>query len=182
MVVSEKSIDQDILAQMLMGFGVSSIQRIANIAGATAASRSEVFDLALIDSGQSECDGFALAEAIRRQNDPTLRQLPIVLILGHVRPTDVVRARDCGANLVLTKPFSPQILFDRILWIAQDHRKFIETTTYVGPDRRFKAFGPPLGTKGRRKDDLSATLGEAVGANLSQDAVDDFFAPKRVSV
>jgi hypothetical protein len=58
----------------------------------------------------------------------------------------------------------------------------VESASYIGPDRRFKAFGPPMGMKGRRGDDLSAHVGQPSGENLSQTDVDDFFAPKKVSL
>ncbi len=181
MTVGDRVAEQDILAQMLMGFGVSGIHRNATSADALSQLERDAFDLAFVDAGLKDGDGYELVSAVRRHKNAQLRQMPLILVHGHVRAGDVYKARDCGANFVLAKPFSPQICFDRILWVAQDERPFIQCESYVGPDRRFKSFGPPPGEKGRRHDDLSAEVGAAVEANLSQDVVDGFFDAKKVT-
>ena len=60
------------------------------------------------------------------------------------------RARDCGANFILARPLSPEVLLERILWIAREKRHFISCSSYVGPDRRFHEAGPPVGMPERR--------------------------------
>jgi len=55
----------------------------------------------------------------------------------------------------LKKPVSPQVLFDRILWVARVPRPFIDAGVYVGPDRRFKAEKPP-DKNHKRADDSTA--------------------------
>ncbi len=57
---------------------------------------------------------------------------------SHIRRGRVAEARDCGANFVVTKPFSPALLLERILWVARDTRPFLEVGDYLGPDRRFR--------------------------------------------
>jgi DNA-binding response OmpR family regulator len=182
LIVEDKVSEQDILAQILMGFGVPGIQRRATADEAMRAMSTETFDLALIDASLKETDGYQLIKNMRRHGQESVKHMPIFLLCGHVRMPDVIQARDCGANFVLTKPISPQVLFDRIVWLARARRVFVESDTYVGPDRRFKSFGPPVGMPGRRHDDLSAQVGEPSGANLSQDAIDGFFNPSKVSL
>jgi DNA-binding response OmpR family regulator len=67
-----------------------------------------------------------------------------------VRSEDAGRARDAGANFVLTKPIAPNLLLQRIMWIGRDARPFVELESYVGPDRRFSLDGPPDGAPDRR--------------------------------
>lgn len=57
---------------------------------------------------------------------------------GHVRRSRVAEARDCGANFLVTKPFSAAMLLERVLWVARDTRPFLQVGDYLGPDRRFK--------------------------------------------
>lgn len=182
LIVGERASELDILAQMLMGFGVPRIQRCENSDEAIAIAGNDSFDLALVDAVLTPADGYSLVTTMRRQPQTFVRHMPIVLICGHVRRSDVVKARDCGANLVLRKPLSTQVLFNRIVLLARDQRQFVECDTYAGPDRRFQSFGPPVGMKGRRHDDLSAHLGRATEANLSQDAIDGFFSAKKASL
>ena len=61
-------------------------------------------------------------------------------------------------------------------------RQMVKADSYVGPDRRFKNLGPPLGVKGRRKDDLSGHIGAATDPNLDQMDIDQMFKPARVQL
>jgi hypothetical protein len=74
------------------------------------------------------------------------------------------------------------VLLERINWVARDERSVIETDTYCGPDRRFKREGPPIGTQGRRSDDLSPEIGEAVDDNMSQDEINALMKPAKVAL
>ena len=69
----------------------------------------------------------------------------------------MAKARDCGANYIIAKPITPKIILERIIWVAQSTRIFLETESYIGPDRRFRKLGPPAETgAGRRKEDAAA--------------------------
>jgi CheY-like chemotaxis protein len=182
LIVGDRASEQDILAQMLMGFGVSKILRKAGETDALHALSKEQFDLALIDASIRAGDGYRLISSTRRLTQQSLKQVPIILICGHVRKAEFCRARDCGAHFLLTKPISAQVLFDRILWMTRDKRLFVEGSSYAGPDRRIRSYGPPVGVEGRRCDDLSEHVGEATDPNLSQDAVDGFFSAKKAAV
>jgi|SRR5579859_784925 len=182
LIVGDRPSEQDILAQMLMGFGVSGIQRCTTAEEGLRIVDRETIDLSLVDGGMKESSGHWMISEIRRQSKEAARHLPIVLVCGHLRRSDIFKARDCGANFVLTKPIVPQVLFDRIVWLARDQRQFIECDTYVGPDRRVKAYGPPLGIPGRRHDDLSEHVGAAREENLSQGAIDGFFGATKVTI
>ena len=92
------------------------------------------------------------------------------------------KSRDCGANFVITRPFTPEILLQRIFWVAKDERQVVVADTYVGPARRFQNMGAPLGQKGRRKDDLSTHVGAATDPNMDQMDIDMLLKPQRASL
>jgi DNA-binding response OmpR family regulator len=84
------------------------------------------------------------------------------MVAGHTKASKVKKARDCGANVIIARPFSPSTLLDRIVWIARDPRPFLEAADYAGPDRRFHDEGPPKATGERRADRLKqASANEA---------------------
>jgi hypothetical protein len=58
----------------------------------------------------------------------------------------------------------------------------VKAEGYVGPDRRFKNLGPPLGMKGRRKDDLTGHIGKATDPNLDQMDIDMLMKPAKVQL
>ena len=75
---------------------------------------SDHFDLALIDINMPVMDGLKLISMIR--GDPTLNQLPIVVITTEGAREDRDRALELGANEYLTKP----IQANRVLAVAQE--------------------------------------------------------------
>ena len=174
LVVEPNSAEQDLLAQVLTGFGVRNLRRCGDAEEAKIALAT--FDTGLIIADGSAADGavYDFVAWLRRPAPEVLR------LSGHVRMAEVVRARDCGANFIVTKPLAPRVLLDRIGWLGRETRGFLSIDDgYVGPDRRFKAFGPPPGEAGRRKDDLPLEVGEAVESNMSQDDIDALMNPRR---
>jgi DNA-binding response OmpR family regulator len=104
------------------------------------------------------------------------------MLTGHAAQSQVYKSRDSGASFVVAKPLTPKVLLKRILWLGSDEREFIECDSYVGPDRRVRNFGPPLGMPGRRAGDLSTHVGEPAEANMDQSAIDMLMKPRRVAL
>jgi DNA-binding response OmpR family regulator len=172
-------LELDILGQVFMGFGVNSIRKCLEIGEADLALNQHVFDLVVVDSGLPDDGSFQFVSRIRENELGGNRFVPILLICGHTSSATIAKARDSGANFVVAKPITPKVLFDRIVWLAREERKFVECDSYAGPDRRHRSFGPPAGEKGRRKDDLSVNLGRADGPDMSQSEIDALLNPKR---
>lgn len=170
----------DILGQMLMGFGVERISRKQSLEEARKALESEEFDLVLSDAMLEDGSGFDLVSWLRRSSLEPNRYAPTIIVAGHTSLTMVDAARSCGANFVVAKPTSPAVLMQRILWVAKGGRTFVEANEFVGPDRRWKFDGPPSGSRGRRKADLSTVVGAAKEPNLSQDAINAVLRPQKV--
>ncbi|MEQ1809761.1 MAG: response regulator [Terricaulis sp.] len=171
----------DVISQILKGFGLATILRCDRVQDAEKIVKTKSVDVILIDPSIHAGTGYGFVNALRHGGGPSA-YAPVILVSGHVRHSDVSRARNTGANFVVTKPLSPSVLLQRILWIARDKRPFVEVGDYIGPDRRFKFEGPPAGSDGRRSGDLSAPLGEADEPNLSQDEVDAMIKPQRVMI
>jgi DNA-binding response OmpR family regulator len=170
---------QELVAQMLRGFGLDRLAVLDK--GEVAKERIQAggIDLCILEANLPDMTGFDLVRWVRRLEDPQIRFLPVVMLTGYTQATAVAKARDCGANVVIRKPVSPQGLFDRISWVSRNQRPFVECEAYIGPDRRFKSIGPPSGV-GRRSTDLSAEVGTATAPNMSQDEIDMLFKPAKV--
>ncbi|MDP1778605.1 MAG: response regulator, partial [Brevundimonas sp.] len=69
--------------------------------------------------------------------------VPVIMTAAHIRRSRVTEARDCGANFIVTKPFSATTLLERIVWVSKDERPFLEIGDYFGPDRRFRMAAAP---------------------------------------
>ncbi|MBI3968962.1 MAG: response regulator, partial [Chloroflexi bacterium] len=69
-------------------------------------------DLAVLDIQMPGRTGLELTRAIR--NDPRLATMPVILLTARARSSDVEAGLAAGANLYLTKPFSPLQLMQAI--------------------------------------------------------------------
>lgn len=172
----------DILSSIVMGFGVREQIRCGSAVEACQIVKTRQVDLILVDCAMPEMDGYDFVRWLRRETPAPTRHMPVIMISGHAANSKVMKSRDCGASFVVTKPLTPRVLLQRLVWLASDQREFIECETYVGPDRRVRNFGPPLGMAGRRKGDLSAHVGEAVEPNLDQADIDSIIKPRRVAL
>ena len=179
LLVQGSSAELDILGQMFVGFAVKTIRKCQNIEEADEAVRGGVFDLIVLDADMPDRAGLDFIAALRRMSDNPNRLAPVLVTCGHAARGLVRRTMDCGANFVVAKPITPKIMFDRVVWLARDEREFVDCDAYAGPDRRRRSYGPPAGEQGRRHDDLSVEVGQPVGPDMSQSAIDAMFNPKR---
>jgi DNA-binding response OmpR family regulator len=81
------------------------------------------------------------------------RYAPVLITAAHTRASDVTKARDCGGHIMVTKPFAPIVVLERIIWIAREGRAFLQSETYTGPDRRIAKNEPPADHPRRRRED-----------------------------
>lgn len=170
------------LSGMVRGFGVRKQFKTKSGAEAMHIVKTQELDLIILDSALPDMDGYDFIRWLRREAQPEAQFTPVIMLTGHAARTMVEKSRDSGANFVMAKPFTPEILLQRIFWVAKDERQMVKAENYVGPDRRFKNMGPPLGMKGRRKDDLSGNIGTATDPNMDQSEVDMMFKPARVQI
>ena len=150
-----------ILAQIAMGFGVRRFMRSTSVAEAKEVIGHNELHLILVNANLHESPAFDFIGWLRRANLQPNSFTPVILIAGHTGRSLVEKARDCGANIVLAKPVSPQSLLERIIWITREKRPFVNCSNYMGPDRRFHDTGPPMGIPGRRYNDPPEEATEA---------------------
>ena len=179
MLVDDNPEGMAILVQIITAFGVKLLQRATTAEMAEKLSGTVPLDLVLASATLRVSSGYDFTSWLRRSNLKPNAYAPVILVSGHTVLSDVQKARDCGANFLVAKPVSPNVLFERAAWISRENRKFVEAEGYIGPDRRFSSMGPPVGTNGRRADDLPAEVGLATTPNLDQSDIDALFKPKR---
>jgi len=181
--VDTNALGLDILSQTLLGFGVDRIFRAPNVEEAKSILKKDTIDLVLCDAQLGEESGHDFVRWLRLSQMEPNCHVPVFVITGHALEPEVTKARDCGSSFVVTKPISPAVLMQRIMWVAGADRSFIESDNYTGPDRRFKFEGVPTELpRGRRKGDGGSTLGEPTGANMSQEDLDGLVKPQRLSL
>jgi len=179
LIVDSDAFAVDLLTQMLRGLGLNTPKVVDSAAAAKAAMSLNTYDLCICEAELSDCSGAELIKWIRAQKAP-LKYLPVLVATGYSYLHNITALRDAGAHLIVRKPLSGQMLYDRIAWLANPSRSFLETDMYTGLDRRFRSMGPPDGD-GRRDTDLSGDIGEATEPNLSQAEIDAMMRPTKVA-
>lgn len=173
----------DILSQTLLGFGVDRIFRAPSADEAKEILKKQTIDLILCDAQLGDESGNDFVRWLRLSGEEPNCHAPVFVVTGHAIEPEVLNARDCGSSFIVTKPLSPAVLMQRILWVAAADRAFIEAENYTGPDRRFKFEGVPSEVPaGRRKADMGGVLNAPTGANLSQEELDGMVKPQRLSL
>jgi CheY-like chemotaxis protein len=143
----------DITVQILRALGVRKPHRCRTPEDAMNRAKALALDLIICDGGLPFGGAYDFVSNLRRSNLEPNRYCPTILVAGHTPASLVEQARDCGANFVIAKPISPRVLLERIMWMAQENRAFIELESYVGPDRRFHQLDEGAAKFGRRRED-----------------------------
>lgn len=143
MVVDDDPFSLEITIQSLLGFGAPVRYPCHSAAQAMEILHDHDIDLLVVDCEMPEMDGYDFVRWLRKSNRDPNSFVPVVMTASHVKKSKVAKARDCGANFLVTKPFSPNILLERIVWSARDTRPFLGVGDYFGPDRRFREGDPP---------------------------------------
>ena len=178
LIADSNSYFSSLLFSMLKGFGADKIVQSRDWGTAIDALAASKIDVMLCDALFPPGGGVGFVRGLRGDAKATYRKIPILFMTSDGRVSATKEARDAGANMVIMKPLSPKILFERLVWVAFDARAFVETPTYYGPDRRFRIEGFSSG-KGRRKSDRPADAGD--GATLSPNDTGSFTDAHKVS-
>ena len=168
MVVDDSDFATDLTTEALLGFGIKTKYTCRSAAHAIDILKDSPIDLLLVDCEMPGMDGHEFVRWLRNSRLDPNAFVPIIMTAGHVRKTKVAAVRDCGANFLVTKPFSAATLLERILWVARDTRPFLEANEYKGPDRRFHA-RVPRDDNERRADMIDMKARVAAASDTPQE-------------
>lgn len=160
MVVDDSGFGLDLTTEALRGFGIQTRYSCYSAGDAMEILKDNTIDLMLVDCEMPGMDGHELVRWLRGSGLDPNAYIPVIMTAGHVRKSKVRAVRDCGANFLVTKPFSAASLLERLVWVARDTRPFLETGDYKGPDRRLKE-AEPRDEDERRADMIARTAFEA---------------------
>lgn len=97
--------------------------------------------LVLSDIVMPEMNGYELCRAIKA--DPTLRDIPVILVTSLTDPKDIIRGIECGADNFIRKPYAEDYLLNRIgqMLVNQKLRKNssmeVGIALYLGDQKHF---------------------------------------------
>ncbi len=111
LVVEDQEDNRQILRDLL-GAHHYSILEAENGQEALVAVRKQQPDLILMDIQLPVLDGY---EATRRlKSDPATKHIPIIVVTSYALSGDEAKARECGCDAYVPKPYSPRALLAKI--------------------------------------------------------------------
>jgi two-component system chemotaxis response regulator CheY len=141
MLADQNMFERRVVAQICRGLGVINVSEVADGMEALELMKSQRFDLIFCDVSLRGMSGLDLARNIRGDAAVLDRQVPIILLTSQTQYTKIVAARDSGVTEIVAKPISPKLLQDRMVYVFQQPRPFVEAASYVGPSRRRRREG-----------------------------------------
>ncbi|MBE0575724.1 MAG: response regulator [Desulfuromonadales bacterium] len=97
-------------------------------------------DLIMTDIYMPGKNGYELTSAIKQ--DPALRHVPVLLLVGSFEPFDEDKARSCNADAWIEKPFESQSLIDKVAELLNAARPAAEIPAPVAEPEPFAAVEP----------------------------------------
>jgi len=140
---------RSLVKSCLMTLGVKKVAEAANAEEGFAKLVEVRPDLVITDWNMPPTSGLELVRRIRQSDDSPDPYVPIIMLTGHTELARVKTARDNGVSSFLVKPMSAESLYKRIANLVEDHRPFIRSGDFFGPDRRFNHAAPFGGTERR---------------------------------
>lgn len=111
LIVDSDTINRDLLARRLSRFG-HSVEVAESGRQALEMMRAQSFDLVLLDILMPEMNGYQLLEQI--QADPSLREVPVIVVSSLHEVDSVARAVALGAADYMPKPINSVLLRARV--------------------------------------------------------------------
>jgi DNA-binding response OmpR family regulator len=140
-----------IARSILISFGCKSVREHGDATSALAEIQHSNTDLVIVSWLLEPINGLELVKLLRTGSDSPNVYVPIIMMSGRCEYQHVIAARDAGANEFLAKPISPHTLYQRIVSLIENPRRFVRSNAFFGPCRRRKELGPPPGILERRK-------------------------------
>lgn len=112
LVVDDSSTMRRILKTTLMRLGAVVVDEAGDGSEALTKCKEKQYDCILTDWNMPVMDGLELVVSLRKE--PNYAKVPIVMVTTEGGKTDVVEALMKGVNDYIVKPFTPEIVKDKM--------------------------------------------------------------------
>lgn len=113
LVAEDNSISQFMIKKVLSAWNID-VDIVNNGEMVLAKVNENKYDLILMDTYMPVMGGFEATRIIRSQQTDEINRIPIISLTASILEEERTEALRSGANEVLTKPFDPEILHNRI--------------------------------------------------------------------
>ena len=112
LVVDDFSTMRRIVKNILKQIGYTEIEEAEDGNGALAKLRQDKYDLIVSDWNMPNMTGLDLLKAIRA--DSALNGIPVLMVTAEAKKENVVEAIKAGVNNYIVKPFTAEVLREKI--------------------------------------------------------------------
>lgn len=118
LVVDDNEPMRLLLRKMLADLGILDVITANDGIEALKMMRQRLPDLVLTDQQMAPLDGLEFVRELRTSHDSNVKDIPVIMITGHMAKDVLRNAVKLGVNDFLAKPISPVTLEERILKIV----------------------------------------------------------------
>jgi len=136
LVVDESLYVRRILRDMLARVGIKRVQEAPDGAEALGLLGESKPDLVILDWDLAILSGEEFIRLTRTPTTSPAPTVPIILMLSKPRRYVVDRALALGVNEIISKPFSPKVLWSRLDEVINRPRPFVQAKGLLRPTPR----------------------------------------------
>ena len=117
LVVDDFSTMRRIVKNLLQELGYANVQEADDGSTALPMLKTGNFDFVITDWNMPQLPGLELLKAVRA--DPNLTHLPVLMVTAEAKREQIVEAAQAGVSGYVIKPFTAQILGEKLAKILQ---------------------------------------------------------------
>lgn len=118
LIVDDSTAARFIIRRIVEELGHEVLEAKDGIEALQQLRANNTIELALVDWNMPEKNG--LEVVVEMKEDPTLKDVKIMMVTTETEMMQVVRAIEAGANEYLMKPFSKEMLLDKLQLLGYD--------------------------------------------------------------
>jgi two-component system chemotaxis response regulator CheY len=117
LVVDDFSTMRRIVRNLLKELGFTNVDEAEDGVVALAKLQAGGFDFVVSDWNMPNMDGLTLLQTVR--SDPTLKNLPFLMITAEAKKENIIAAAQAGASGYIVKPFTAATLNEKMVKIFE---------------------------------------------------------------
>jgi two-component system chemotaxis response regulator CheY len=112
LVVDDSAVIRTVLTRILAGLGFEVVSAVNGKEALEKLESGKRPDLTMVDWNMPEMNGYEFIRAVRA--DTRWRDMPIMMVTTETEMEQVVKALAAGANEYLMKPFTPEMVEEKL--------------------------------------------------------------------
>jgi DNA-binding response OmpR family regulator len=135
-VADDEALMRGIVLNALGAGGYRDIKPAANFEQLEQIVDGTFPDLLVVSSEMADGDALDFVRRLRMHRIGRNPFVPVIMTAWNAEQSFVRKVVDCGADVLVMKPFAAAQLYTKIDFLCLDRAPFVVTSSYLGPDRR----------------------------------------------